>query len=238
LDLIIRKSKERGLTKTSWLESYHTFSFGKFCDPEYNHFGVLRVLNEDYVAAQRGFHAHGHKDIEIISYVLEGSLSHQDNLGFKRTLEAGDLQFISAGKGVLHSEMNAEKEKKTHFIQIWITPKVKGVDPSYKYLHINEDQGLGYPVLLFSPDGRGNSISIHQDVEIFRLKLSEHASYIMSQPIYKMCWIQVVQGLGEIQNEKLKSGDGIGIKGHGEIEIKALEATEFWIFSMRNEVSL
>ncbi len=235
MEHFIRKSKERGLTKTSWLESFHTFSFGEYFDPEYTHFGILRVLNEDYVYPQKGFHAHGHKDIEIISYVIEGSLAHRDNLGFKKTLSKGDIQYISAGKGILHSERNPEQEKKTHFLQIWVTPKEKGLSPQYQYRHIKEEEGQGTPLLLFSVNGRENSIPIHQDIDISLLRLSQGKNYQFSQPIYKMCWTQVVSGSLKVQGIEAEPGDGVGIKGHGEIHFEATEDCEVWIFSMRHK---
>ncbi len=236
MNIIIRKSNQRGLTKTSWLESYHSFSFGEYFDPEFNQFGVLRVLNEDFIGPQKGFHAHGHKDIEIISYVIEGSLSHHDNMGYKKTLIPGDIQYISAGKGILHSEMNTDKENKSHFIQIWVTPQEKGLNPHYHYRHIGTEEGQKEPMLLFSPDGKMGSIPIHQNIEISILRLAPKERYSFAQPIYKMCWIQVVQGSLTVQEENLEMGDGIGLKGHGEISLLSDQKSEVWIFSMRHEM--
>src|SRR4051812_23532689 len=159
----IRRANERGFADHGWLKSFHTFSFANYFDPKHVEFGALRVINEDRVAPGRGFGSHGHRDMEIISYVLDGALAHKDSTGTESTIHPGDVQRMSAGSGVVHSEFNPSSAKGVHFLQIWIQPNVRGVEPSYEEKHFTADDKRGRLCLIASPDRADGSVLIHQD---------------------------------------------------------------------------
>ena len=163
----IRKSQERGYADHGWLKSYHSFSFANYYDPKFMQFGPLRVINEDRVAAGMGFGTHGHRDMEIISYVLDGALAHKDSMGNGSTIRPGDVQRMSAGTGVQHSEFNHSKDATTHFLQIWIEPNVKGIVPSYEEKNFDAAAKQGKLKLIASPDGREGSVTVHADARIY-----------------------------------------------------------------------
>src|SRR3954462_7728384 len=165
--MIIRRGKDRGYADHGWLRSFHTFSFADYNDPKHMGFRHLRVINEDRVAGGQGFGQHGHRDMEILTWVLEGALEHKDSMGNGDVIKPGDLQYMSAGKGVLHSEFNASKTEPVHLLQIWILPEKRGLTPSYEEKAYSDDQKLGKLRLVASPDGREGSVTVHQDVRLY-----------------------------------------------------------------------
>jgi redox-sensitive bicupin YhaK (pirin superfamily) len=201
----VRNSSERGATENEWLQSYHTFSFGDYYDPNYTGFGPLRVLNEDVVAPGKGFEPHPHQNMEILTYVLSGQLQHEDSLGQKTVLKAGDFQLLSAGTGVLHSEVNPSEEEKVHFLQIWVAPEKKGGEPFYQQLSMPKKMRKNKLVTIVSPDG---PLKIGQNVVIQACFLGR------SRPILidvKKGWIQVTSGEITLGDRVLKAGDGASL---------------------------
>ena len=203
----LRRSAERGHADHGWLDSYHSFSFADYYDPRHMGFGPLRVINEDRVQPGKGFGTHGHRDMEIISYVLEGSLGHQDSMGNGSTIVPGDVQRMSAGSGVRHSEFNHEKAGVTHFLQIWIEPKVTGIAPSYEQKHFKPDDKRGRLRLIASPDGADGSVKIHQDALLFAglLDGDEKISYQLKGKGY----VHVARGRITVNGHRLEAGDAL-----------------------------
>jgi len=209
----ITHSGERMHTKVDWLDSQHSFSFGGHYDPERMGFGPLRVVNEDRVAPGGGFPAHPHRDMEIISIVLDGQLEHKDSLGNGRVIQSGDLQYMSAGSGVVHSEFNPSAEQPVHFLQIWIEPSAKGLEPRYADQPIIGEVENEWKLLL-SPDGRDGSMAIRQDVELHTVQLSAGASIEYgAKPSGRGLWLIVLEGVVEWEDERLSRGDSIALTG-------------------------
>lgn len=192
--IIIRKSTDRGVADFGWLKSRHTFSFGEYYDPNHAGFRSLRVINEDRVAAGKGFPAHPHKDMEIFSYVLEGQLEHKDSMGNGRVLEPGQIQLMSAGSGVTHSEFNPSSGEEMHFLQIWIQPKQTGLTPGYTEWKPSPEQEAESKVLIISPEGREGSAIIHQDANVYRIRLSTGVNAMHELVEGRGLWLQVMRG--------------------------------------------
>ncbi|MEL7051890.1 MAG: pirin family protein [Cyanobacteria bacterium J06588_5] len=207
--LAIRKAEDRGVSKFSWLDSQHTFSFGGYMDPGNMGFSDLRVINEDRVAPGAGFGTHGHRDMEIISYVIEGELGHKDSMGTGSVIRPGDVQRMSAGTGIMHSEMNASKENPVHFLQIWILPEKKGITPSYEQKHFAPETRQDQWRLVGSRDGRDGSVTIHQDVSLYAATLSEGKRLTYSLSANRKAWLQVVKGALQLDGQTLEAGDGL-----------------------------
>jgi redox-sensitive bicupin YhaK (pirin superfamily) len=203
-----RAAEQRGHASFGWLDSHHSFSFGNYYDSEHMGVSVLRVINDDTVAEGAGFDTHGHRDMEIISYVLEGSIAHVDSMGHRRTVSAGEVQRMSAGSGVSHSEFNASATERLRFLQIWLRPNVKGIKPEYEQAHIPQSKAL---TLLVSSDGRDGSLMVHQDASIYRLRLqhNEGAPLLVSQG--RVGYLHVVSGSAELDDSLLSAGDGFGV---------------------------
>lgn len=202
-----RAADARGKANFGWLNSHHTFSFGNYYDPEHMGVSVLRVINDDIVTPGAGFGKHGHRDMEIISYILEGSIEHKDSMGHSYILPAGEIQRMSAGTGITHSEFNASKTKPLKFLQIWISPNVKGIKPSYEQMPIVQSSTM---TPLVTPDGRDGSLSIHQDASLYRLQLKAGESYdLVAQS--RIGYLHVLEGSSVNVGTGLKSGDGLGI---------------------------
>src|SRR5580765_1879883 len=199
--LTIRQSKERGHFDHGWLNTYHTFSFDQYYDPRYAGFRDLRVINEDFVAGGRGFPKHGHRDMEIITYILEGALKHEDSMGNGSVIRPGDVQRMTAGTGVRHSEANASPDEPVHLLQIWILPDTIGLDPSYEEKAFSEDERLGQLRLIASNDGRDGSVTLHQDVNLFAaiVEADQEISHTMAPTRY--AWIQVARGSVRVNGE-------------------------------------
>jgi redox-sensitive bicupin YhaK (pirin superfamily) len=228
--IIILPHSRRGSTQNSWLKSFHSFSFGTFQNPDQMGFGPLRVINEDRVEPEGGFGLHRHENMEILSYILSGTLAHKDSLGIGSTLTRGDIQRMTAGTGVQHSEFNPSLTEKVHFLQIWIFPKILDLPPSYEQKKIPFERFPNQLMMIASPDGRGNSVTIHQDMMIYACILEEGQTIIL--PTGRSdCWIQMVGGEISIKNgTHLKAGDGAAVQRHETLTVKAIEASEFLLF--------
>ena len=228
----IRKSNERGAVKINWLDSKHTFSFGDYYDPQYMGFGVLRVINEDIVIAGGGFATHPHRDMEIITYILEGELEHKDSLGNGSIIRPTDAQRMSAGTGILHSEFNPQPDKPVHLLQIWILPEKKSIAPSYEQKDFSKKRKLGEPCLLASRNGRDGSLIIHQDVDLYVLELDKGNSYNYLINPNRMIWVQIAKGSVTINNIALQQGDGAAITNETTVYFTAQNKTEILLFDL------
>jgi quercetin 2,3-dioxygenase len=227
----IRKSDERGHFDHGWLNTYHTFSFADYYDAEFSGFRSLRVINEDRVAADRGFGTHGHRDMEIVSYVLEGALAHQDNIGQGGVIKPGDVQRMSAGTGVLHSEMNGSKEEPVHFLQIWIVPERNGIKPSYEDKHFDEDSRRGVLRLIVARGSQDGAVHINQDVRIYSAVLDDGASVTHEFDANRHGWVQVARGEIVLNGQKLVAGDGAAISDEPSITISG-KGAEVLLFDL------
>ena len=225
-----RPSDARGHADQGWLKSKHSFSFADYYDPGYMGFGPLRVINEDRVAPDRGFGAHPHRDMEIISYVVAGALEHRDSMGEVSVIKPGDVQRMSAGTGVVHSEYNASKSDPVHFLQIWIMPDQRGLKPGYAQQHFDDLNGKLR--LVASNDGRDGSISIHADVNLYASKLNADAQVTLPLSDKRGVWVQVVTGLVTVNDQPLESGDGLDLAEVPEVKISPMENSEFLLFDM------
>ena len=232
LEMQIRRAADRGHANHGWLDTNHTFSFADYYDPDFMGFRVLRVINEDRVAAGRGFGTHGHRDMEIISYVLSGELGHKDSLGTGSTIKPGEVQRMSAGTGVMHSEMNASKTEPVHFMQIWIIPDKSGHKPGYEQKAFPPSELKGKLRVVASPDGRDGSVTIHQDATLSTSLLSpgDKVEHTLAKGRY--AWIQVARGAVEVNGEKLDTSDGVAIAGDGPITITGVKDAEVLVFDL------
>jgi quercetin 2,3-dioxygenase len=230
--LALRKSDERGKANFGWLDSKHSFSFGHYHDPKHMGFGPLRVINEDRVAPGGGFPTHPHSDMEIISYVLEGALEHKDNIGTGSVIRPGDIQRMTAGSGVRHSEFNASKTAPVHFLQIWVIPEKKGLKPSYEQKSFSDDDKRGKLRLIGSRDGRDGSVTIHQDVDLYATLLTAGEAVAHTIAEGRGGWIQVVRGAVGVNGSTLKAGDGAAITHSGALSLEATADTEVLLFDM------
>ena len=230
--ITIRKANERGHFDHGWLNTYHTFSFDQYYDPRYMGFRVLRVINEDFVAASRGFPTHGHRDMEIITYILEGALQHEDSMGNGSSIRPGDVQRMTAGKGVRHSEKNASETEAVHLLQIWILPDTVGLDPGYEQKLFTDDQKRNKLCLIASSDERDGSVKVHQDISLYAAVIDVGASVKYSTAETRYGWLQVARGTVEINDERAEQGDGAVIVGESEIEILANKPSEILLFDL------
>lgn len=228
--ITIRKSAHRGNTQTDWLNSLHTFSFADYYDPQFMGFGTLRVINEDTVKPDNGFGAHAHNNMEIVSYVIEGALEHKDSMGTGSIIKPGEIQRMSAGTGVRHSEFNPSKEAPVHFLQIWIIPEKQQQPPSYEQKTIpKEDNKL---ILIGSPDGGTNTITIHQNVKLFSAHLTKNNSIQYAFEKNRKGWVQLIKGKITLNAESLSAGDGAAITDENTIQIACAEDTELLMFDL------
>lgn len=230
--LALRKSDDRGIANLGWLNSKHSFSFGHYHDPEHMGFGPLRVINEDRVAPGGGFQPHPHSDMEIISYVLEGGLEHKDSLGTGSIIRPGDVQRMSAGTGIRHSEFNASKTKPVHFLQIWIVPEKKGIAPSYEQKRFDDAEKRGRLRLVGSRDGRDGSITIHQDVDFYATLLGKGEAAAHDLATGRGAWVQVARGSVTLNGEPLEEGDGVAVTMSGSLRLEGIEDAEVLLFDM------
>lgn len=217
--LTLRRAEERGRANFGWLDSRHTFSFGHYYDPDHLGFGPLRVINDDRVAPGGGFPSHPHSDMEIISYVLEGALAHKDSLGTGSVIRPGDVQRMSAGSGIRHSEFNASRAEPVHFLQIWIIPERAGLAPSYEQKSFNADEKRGRLRLVGSRDGRDGSVTIHRDVDLFASVLAQGDGLSHDLRAGRRAWVQVARGSVDVNGERLAAGDGAAIEAAGTITL-------------------
>jgi redox-sensitive bicupin YhaK (pirin superfamily) len=228
----LRPSEARGHANFGWLDSRHSFSFGHYHDPAHMGFGPLRVINEDIVAPAAGFDTHGHADMEIISYVLDGALEHKDSLGTGSVIRPGDVQRMSAGTGVRHSEFNASKADSVHFLQIWVIPERKGLEPSYDQRHYPEEERRNTLKLVASGTPRDGALKIRQDADIHASLLDAGQVLTFSPRSGRRQWLQLASGELMVNGEQLRRGDGLAIAEEREVRIEALDASEFLLFDM------
>ena len=224
----IRRASERGQVNMGWLQSNHSFSFGSYYDAKHMGVSVLRVINDDVVKPGQGFGTHGHKDMEIISYVIEGELKHKDSTGNTYVVPAGDVQLMSAGSGIRHSEFNASKSKKVNFLQIWIQPNVNNVKPGYQQTTIEQKEQLT-PIV--TPKGEGGALSIHQDASIYRLALSSGDTFTLKTE-QRMGYLHVVKGGFKVGQQYFSAGDAFAVDAHESTNIEADESVEALWFDL------
>ena len=230
--IVKRPAAERGHFDHGWLDTSHTFSFAGYQDPAHMGFRSLRVINEDRVAGGRGFGAHSHNDMEIVTYVLEGALEHADSMGNRSVIVPGDVQRMSAGTGVTHSEFNTRPDESVHFLQIWLLPNQRGLAPGYEQRAIPEKEERGVLRLIASRYGRDGSVTIHQDVDLFasRLETGERVAHALASG--RHAWLQVVSGRVELNGTALGAGDGAAVSRESALEMVALEPAHFLLFDL------
>lgn len=230
--ITIRKSKDRGLANHGWLNSNHTFSFGEYYDQKQMGYGYLRVINEDRIEGGTGFGTHGHKDMEIISYVIDGALEHRDSMGTNAVILPGEVQRMSAGTGVRHSEQNHLKDKITHFLQIWIIPEKEGLAPGYDQKSFANDFASNDLILVASKTGKNGSITINQDVDMYVAKAQEAGEKILKTSKKRHTWVQVIKGEVKVEGETLTNGDGAAIDDVEALKLEWSKNSEFIVFDL------
>jgi quercetin 2,3-dioxygenase len=235
----LRKSSDRGYADHGWLKSCHTFSFADYHDPQQMGFGNLRVINEDRIAPGSGFGTHGHRDMEIVSYVLEGELAHKDSMGTGAgkgaaagIIKPGDVQRMSAGRGVQHSEFNHAPNETTHFLQIWIEPNVRGIPSEYEQKHFDEADKRGKLRLVASPDGHDGSLRIHADASISAGLFDGDERAERSLDPKRRAWVQVVRGKVDVNGRQLDAGDALGLEGESKLELARGDKAEVLVFDL------
>ena len=228
----IRKAQERGYADHGWLKSYHSFSFADYFDPEHVEFGALRVINEDRVAAGQGFGTHAHRDMEIISYVLAGRLEHKDSIGTGSVIEPGDVQRMSAGSGVRHSEFNPSREDAVHFLQIWIQPNQHGIAPSYEQKRFDAASKRGRLRLIASSDARDGSVTIHQDADVYAGLFDGAESAVHELAPGRRAYVHVARGSISVNGQALGAGDAAKLTGVEQLELENGEGAEVIVFDL------
>jgi quercetin 2,3-dioxygenase len=232
MTLTVRKADERGVANFGWLDSRHSFSFGHYQDPRHMGFGALRVINDDRVAPGGGFPTHPHADMEIVSYVLEGALEHKDSIGTGSVIRPGDVQRMSAGTGIRHSEFNASTTQSVHFLQIWITPEQKGLQASYQQKAFSEAEKRGQLRLVGSRDGRDGSVTIHQDVDFFATILASGEAVQHKLRAGRGAWVQVARGAVTLNGLALQAGDGAAVTAAGPLRVDGDADAEVLLFDL------
>jgi len=230
--ITLKRACERGHFDHGWLKTWHTFSFSDYHDPKHTHFRSLRVINEDRVEPDQGFDTHGHRDMEIITYILEGELQHKDSMGNGSVIRPGDVQRMSAGTGVEHSEFNPSKKSSVHLLQIWIFPEKKNLEPSYEQTHFTESERKNKLKLVASHDGREGSVKINQDATLYASILDTKNELSARLNKGRAAWVQVAKGALEVNGTRLEEGDGAAISDEAELKIKALAQSEFILFDL------
>ena len=230
--LEIRRAAERGHAQHGWLDSWHSFSFADYHDPAHMGFGPLRVINEDRIQAGTGFGTHGHRDMEIISYVLAGALGHRDSMGTGSTIVPGDVQRMSAGRGVQHSEMNHDQAGVTHFLQIWIEPSVRGIAPGYEQKHFDAASKRGRLRLVAAPDGAEGSVTIHQDARLYAGLFDGAERAVLPLAPGRRAYVHVVRGRLTVNGETLEAGDALKATGVAEIVLDKGAEAEALVFDL------
>jgi Pirin-related protein len=228
----VRRSNERGDAQHGWLNSKHTFSFADYYDPKHMGFSVLRVINEDRIDGGTGFNPHGHRDMEIISYVIDGALEHKDSMGTNAVIKPGEVQRMSAGTGVRHSEMNHLKDQVTHFLQIWIMPAQIGVEPGYDQKSFSNDFGCSDMILVASQNGRNGSITVNQDVDMYAAKAQDAGEKKLKTFKHRHIWVQVIKGNVKVEDTVLNPGDGAGVTDVETLKLSWDAGSEFIVFDL------
>jgi hypothetical protein len=227
----LRPSNARGHANHGWLDSFHTFSFADYYDPEFMGFRSLRVINEDRVAPRQGFGTHSHRDMEILTYVLDGALEHRDSMGSHGVIRSGEVQRMSAGMGVQHSEQNPFNEG-VHFLQIWIIPEQRGIVPSYEQKDFPREERQGRFRLVASRDGRDGSLTVHQDMKLYSTLLGAGQQAELTLEPGRHAWVQVARGAGTLNGTALKAGDGAAVSNEGRLVLTATEPIEALVFDL------
>jgi quercetin 2,3-dioxygenase len=228
----VRLSHDRGHADIGWLNSRHTFSFGDYHDPHFMGFGPLRVINEDRVAPGKGFGEHSHRDMEILSWVLDGALEHKDSLGTGAVIRPGELQRMTAGTGVTHSEFNASKSEPVHFLQIWLLPERRGLEPGYEQRTFSPAELQDRWRLIAAHDGRDGAVKVHQDADLYVARVSASTELVHAPAPGRRSWLQVARGSVEVDGEVLAAGDAISWVGASKVAVRAREAAEILLFDM------
>jgi redox-sensitive bicupin YhaK (pirin superfamily) len=229
----LRPAGERGYADHGWLKSFHSFSFADYFDPRHVGFGPLRVINEDRIAPGTGFGTHGHRDMEIISYVLEGALAHQDSMGNGSTMVPGDVQRMSAGRGVRHSEYNHDKARTTHFLQVWIEPDVTGIEPSYEQKHFDAVAKRGRLRLIASPDGAEGSVTVHQDARVYAALVDGAERAVHALAPRRSAYVHMARGAAVVNGRRLAAGDALKLAEVAEIALEKGEGAEVLLFDLK-----
>lgn len=230
--ITLRKNKERGHAQHGWLDSWHTFSFAGYYDSAHRGFGALRVINDDTVAPAQGFGTHGHRDMEIISYVLDGALAHKDSIGNGSVIRPGDVQRMSAGSGVRHSEFNTSQTEPVHFLQIWIEPNVTGIAPDYEEKHFAPHEKRGRLRLVASPNGAEGSVTLHQDARLYAALLDGHETAAQALAPERRAYVHVVRGEVRVNGQHLVSGDGARITNESQLHFDHASNAEILVFDL------
>jgi redox-sensitive bicupin YhaK (pirin superfamily) len=228
----LRPASDRGHARLSWLESHHTFSFADYYDPRHMGIGNLRVINEDVIAPGGGFPTHGHKDMEIVTYLLDGALEHKDSMGNGSVIRPGDVQYMAAGSGVRHSEFNASDSEPAHLLQIWLMPNRSGVTPRYDQKHFSAAERGGRLALVVSPDGRDGSIATHQDGLLYASLLAEGQSVSHPLAAGRQAYLHLARGVVRVNGETLTGGDALHVKGEQEVNIEGAADAELLLFDL------
>ena len=230
--ILFRDRNTRGRTSTGWLDSRHTFSFANYLDPEHMGFRALRVINEDRVIPGAGFPIHSHRDMEIVSYVISGALEHKDSLGTGSVIRPGEVQRMSAGTGISHSEFNPSQTEAVHFLQIWIIPSVMDLAPGYEQKRFELDERRNRFLLVGAPDGADSAVTIHQDVRLYlaNVDAGQHLAHPLGAD--RHAWLQIVRGIVELADGELREGDGIGLSGEGSVQLNAHSDAELMLFDL------
>ena len=230
--ITLRRSTERGTSRFDWRDSRHTFSFGDYYDPKHMGFSDLRVINEDRVAPGAGFPTHSHRDMEIVTYVLEGALAHKDSTGSSSVIRVGDVQRMSAGTGISHSEYNASKTEPVHFLQIWVIPAEKNLQPGYEQRSFDLTAKAPSWVLVAAPDGRDGAVKIHQDAELSIATLRRDRSLTYSLKAQRQAWLQVTRGAISLNDKSLEAGDGAAVNDETHLRLTATDDAEILLFDL------
>jgi redox-sensitive bicupin YhaK (pirin superfamily) len=230
--LNLRKSEERGAVKIDWLDSKHSFSFGEYYDPDHMQFGPLRVINEDVIAGGGGFPPHPHRDMEIVTYVLDGALEHQDSLGNKGVIRPGEIQRMSAGKGIVHAEFNASEKQPCHLLQIWIMPSKTGLEPSYEQKAIDPEAVKDALVRIAAPNPRVNEVRLVQDAEIWAARLNADVEVVHPIQAGRRIWVQVARGEVRVNDNVLKAGDAASVSDENKLLVHANAPSEVLLFDL------
>ena len=230
--LDIRKAQERGYADHGWLKSYHSFSFADYFDPRHVEFGALRVINEDRVAPGQGFGTHGHRDMEIISYVLDGELQHRDSMGNGSVIRPGDVQRMSAGRGVQHSEYNPSRERPVHFLQIWIEPDTRGIPAGYEEQRAPDDEKRNRLRLIASPEGGDGAVRLQQDARVYATLLDGEATLAYPLPPGRRAYVHVARGSVEVNGERLSTGDAAKLTDEPDVRLSRGSAAEVLLFDL------
>jgi quercetin 2,3-dioxygenase len=230
--IIVRPAEERGVANFGWLDSRHTFSFGHYYDPRHMGIGALRVINDDRVAPGGGFDTHAHQDMEIISYVLEGAMEHQDSIGTGSVIRPGDVQRMTAGTGIAHSEFNHSRTEPVHFLQIWIVPERKGLEPGYEQKTFPLEERRGKARLVASRDGRNGSLTVHQDIDLYTSVLEAGDEVAIALRPERSAWVQVARGAVTLNGTGLKEGDGAAVFDTATLTLTSDTGGEVLVFDL------